>query len=379
MQMTQAFQKKEREGRALLDSIPDSAWLVDREGRFLAVNESFCRRAGKAQGAVLGLRGKELFGEAMWPALREGQQATYRLGGVFREERQLDLGEGSRPYEVVRVPVKDEQGEFIGLAGVARDISSRYEAQERQRLITHFFDHGTEAMRGCFGGCTFCSITEHEGRIIQSRSEESILHEIEEIRDKTPGFTGTVSDLGGPTANMSRPIRNIAIIAHVDHGKTTLVDQLLRQSGTFRENQQVAERVMDSNDLERERGITILSKNTAVQYGDVHINIVDTPGHADFGGEVERVLGMFGFTKTSPRLKRLESISLFRGLTRRELNIIEMMLHERYYLAGEVIFDAGEEGQGIYIVLQGRVGIFNPDTSPHEKSAGNGFDRFRRI
>jgi len=91
---------------------------------------------------------------------------------------------------------------------------------------------------------------------------------------------------------MSRPIRNIAIIAHVDHGKTTLVDQLLRQSGTFRENQQVAERVMDSNDLERERGITILSKNTAVQYGDVHINIVDTPGHADFGGEVERVLGM---------------------------------------------------------------------------------------
>ncbi|MBS1199082.1 MAG: typA [Proteobacteria bacterium] len=89
-----------------------------------------------------------------------------------------------------------------------------------------------------------------------------------------------------------RPIRNIAIIAHVDHGKTTLVDQLLRQSGTFRENQQVAERIMDSNDLERERGITILSKNTAVDYQGVHINIVDTPGHADFGGEVERVLGM---------------------------------------------------------------------------------------
>lgn len=89
-----------------------------------------------------------------------------------------------------------------------------------------------------------------------------------------------------------RPLRNIAIIAHVDHGKTTLVDQLLRQSGTFRENQQVAERVMDSNDLERERGITILAKNTAVDYQGVHINIVDTPGHADFGGEVERVLGM---------------------------------------------------------------------------------------
>ncbi len=89
-----------------------------------------------------------------------------------------------------------------------------------------------------------------------------------------------------------RSIRNIAIIAHVDHGKTTLVDQLLRQSGTFRDNQQVAERVMDSNELERERGITILAKNTAVDYQGVHINIVDTPGHADFGGEVERVLGM---------------------------------------------------------------------------------------
>ncbi|MDN0073501.1 translational GTPase TypA [Crenobacter sp. SG2303] len=91
---------------------------------------------------------------------------------------------------------------------------------------------------------------------------------------------------------MTRQIRNIAIIAHVDHGKTTLVDQLLRQSGTFRENQQVAERVMDSNDLEKERGITILAKNTAIDYEGVHINIVDTPGHADFGGEVERVMGM---------------------------------------------------------------------------------------
>ncbi len=91
---------------------------------------------------------------------------------------------------------------------------------------------------------------------------------------------------------MSKTIRNIAIIAHVDHGKTTLVDQLLRQSGTFRENEKVAERVMDSNDLERERGITILAKNCAVTWKDTHINIVDTPGHADFGGEVERVLSM---------------------------------------------------------------------------------------
>ena len=87
-------------------------------------------------------------------------------------------------------------------------------------------------------------------------------------------------------------LRNVAIIAHVDHGKTTLVDALLRQSGTFRQNEQVAERVMDSNDLERERGITILSKNTAIEYNGIKINIVDTPGHADFGGEVERVLKM---------------------------------------------------------------------------------------
>ncbi|MRN37007.1 translational GTPase TypA [Neisseria sp. N95_16] len=89
-----------------------------------------------------------------------------------------------------------------------------------------------------------------------------------------------------------KQIRNIAIIAHVDHGKTTLVDQLLRQSGTFRDNQQVDERVMDSGDIEKERGITILAKNTAIEYEGYHINIVDTPGHADFGGEVERVLGM---------------------------------------------------------------------------------------
>src|SRR5262245_26665423 len=87
-------------------------------------------------------------------------------------------------------------------------------------------------------------------------------------------------------------IRNIAIIAHVDHGKTTLVDQLLRQSGTFRANQRVEERVMDSMDLEREKGITIKAKNAAFRYKDYHVNIVDTPGHADFGGEVERIMKM---------------------------------------------------------------------------------------
>src|SRR5947209_10681708 len=89
---------------------------------------------------------------------------------------------------------------------------------------------------------------------------------------------------------MNQSIRNIAIIAHVDHGKTTLVDAMLRQSGIFRENEAVAERVMDSNDLERERGITILAKTTGVRYHNIKINIVDTPGHSDFGGEVERAL-----------------------------------------------------------------------------------------
>jgi len=91
---------------------------------------------------------------------------------------------------------------------------------------------------------------------------------------------------------MSANIRNIAIIAHVDHGKTTLVDAMLRQSGIFRANEALVERVMDSNDLERERGITILAKNTALFFHDTKINIVDTPGHSDFGGEVERALRM---------------------------------------------------------------------------------------
>ena len=89
---------------------------------------------------------------------------------------------------------------------------------------------------------------------------------------------------------MERNVRNVAIIAHVDHGKTSLVNEMLKQGGVFRDNQDVVDRVMDSNALEKERGITILSKNTAIKFGDVKINVVDTPGHADFGGEVERVL-----------------------------------------------------------------------------------------
>lgn len=92
--------------------------------------------------------------------------------------------------------------------------------------------------------------------------------------------------------NLRKDIRNVAIIAHVDHGKTTLVDGMLRQTNVFHSNQKVAERVLDSNDLERERGITILAKNTGIEYNGTTINVVDTPGHADFGGEVERVLNM---------------------------------------------------------------------------------------
>ena len=111
----------------------------------------------------------------------------------------------------------------------------------------------------------------------------------EELATNQENFSPTAEEVR--TADLAH-IRNIAIIAHVDHGKTTLVDGFLRQTGVFRDNQELVECVMDSNDLERERGITILSKNTAVTYKDHLINIVDTPGHADFGGEVERILGM---------------------------------------------------------------------------------------
>jgi len=112
---------------------------------------------------------------------------------------------------------------------------------------------------------------------------------------KTSSGCGTTGRLSGRSrfdSGLKMKLRNIAIIAHVDHGKTTLVDRLLQQSGAFRENQRVAERVMDSNDLEKERGITIIAKAASIAWKDTRINIVDTPGHADFGGEVERILSM---------------------------------------------------------------------------------------
>lgn len=114
----------------------------------------------------------------------------------------------------------------------------------------------------------------------------------EEMKRTKPDFDRSSYPvfLEGEFSVIRNDLRNIAIIAHVDHGKTTLVDQMLKQSGTFRDNQSVQDRVMDNGDLERERGITILAKNTAINYKGTKINIIDTPGHADFGGEVERIL-----------------------------------------------------------------------------------------
>src|SRR2546428_815170 len=120
------------------------------------------------------------------------------------------------------------------------------------------------------------------------------MEETKASRSHTRSYTESSTPSHPPTPDMRErtDLRNIAIVAHVDHGKTTLVDAMLWQTGAFRPNQDVAERVLDSMDLEREKGITILAKNTAVRYGDVRINIVDTPGHADFGGEGERALPM---------------------------------------------------------------------------------------
>ena len=132
--------------------------------------------------------------------------------------------------------------------------------------------------------------------IAHPRLEITVSHSKQRIRPVLIGnYNGLFKQAFQPKSGrkiMATPIRNIAIIAHVDHGKTTLVDAMLRQSGIFRANQEMVERVMDSNDLERERGITILAKNTALFYHDTKINIVDTPGHSDFGGEVERALRM---------------------------------------------------------------------------------------
>jgi len=147
-QMTQAVKAKSREGRALLDSIPDPAWLLDTDGRYLAVNEAFCRYKGQSMEEVVGHTVDELFPPDEAERLRQGQQEVYARGGPVRQEVWLDLGRdlGRRPFEFLRVPVCDEQGQPRGLAGVAWDMSERFEAEARQRLITQVFDHSTEAL-----------------------------------------------------------------------------------------------------------------------------------------------------------------------------------------------------------------------------------------
>ncbi|MDO9596167.1 MAG: EAL domain-containing protein [Azoarcus sp.] len=144
--MTRAYAEKIHEARALLDSIPDPAWMLDNEGRFVAVNEAFCRMRGFPMEGVVGSTVDELFPEAEAKLLREGQLEVYRKGAPVRQVISLQLAGRLRPFEFLRVPVYGDAGEIRGLTGVAWDLSERFEAEERQRLITHFFDHGSDAV-----------------------------------------------------------------------------------------------------------------------------------------------------------------------------------------------------------------------------------------
>lgn len=144
--MSRAYAEKSREARALLDSIPDPAWLLDNDGRFLAVNEAFCRYRGLAMDRIVGSTGDDLFSPEEAKRLREGQLEVYRKGAPVRQLVWLQLKGQSRPFEFLRVPVYGDAGEARGLAGVAWDMSERFEAEERQRLITHFFDHASDAV-----------------------------------------------------------------------------------------------------------------------------------------------------------------------------------------------------------------------------------------
>jgi len=144
--MSRAYAEKSREARALLDSIPDPAWLLDNDGRFLAVNEAFCRYIGLPMERVVGSTGEDLFPPEEAKRLREGQLEVYRKGTPVRQLAWLQLKGQSRPFEFLRVPVYGDAGEARGLAGVAWDMSERFEAEERQRLITHFFDHASDAV-----------------------------------------------------------------------------------------------------------------------------------------------------------------------------------------------------------------------------------------
>ncbi len=144
--LTEAFNEKSRESRALLDAIPDPAWLVDTEGRFLAINEALCRIAHKPMDAILGTTAESLWSPEVAKRLRESQAEVYRQRRPLREEQWFDIGNGPQAFEILRAPVYDDKGEPRGLAGVAWDISERHLAEERRRLIAHVFDHSNEAI-----------------------------------------------------------------------------------------------------------------------------------------------------------------------------------------------------------------------------------------
>lgn len=178
--MARAFEDKSREGRALLDSIPDPAWLLDTDGRYLAANEAFCRYKGLPMDAVLGHTVEELFPPDEARRLREGQLEVYRQGTPVRQVVWLDLLGERRPFEFLRVAVYHDDGQPKGLAGVAWDMTDRYQAEERQRLITHFFDHANDAVL----------ILDRERRVLTLNRAASALsgYALEDIQGKPPSF-----------------------------------------------------------------------------------------------------------------------------------------------------------------------------------------------
>jgi len=176
--LTEAFNEKARESRALLDAIPDPAWLVDTQGHFLAINEALCRVARKPMDAILGTTARELWSPEVAQRLLDSQAAVLRERRPLREEQWFDIGHGPQPFEILRSPVYDENGEPKGIAGVAWDISERYVAEERRRLIAHVFDHSNEAIL----------IMDAEGKIIALNKSFSAItgYVIEDARGHLP-------------------------------------------------------------------------------------------------------------------------------------------------------------------------------------------------
>ncbi len=209
--MTSAFEEKSRESRALLDSIPFPAWLLDNDGRFLAVNETFCRYIGHDMPAVLGKSIFELFPEEEALALREGQLAAYRSKQAVRQQIWLQVAGSKRPFEFLRVPLIDANGQPSGLSGVAWDLSDRYEAEERRRLITHVFDHSNEAIVILdhqhrvvdfnkavtdMTGYTLSDVRGREGRALARGGElDSLFDAIAELMSRDGGWRGELNIL----------------------------------------------------------------------------------------------------------------------------------------------------------------------------------------